>query len=185
VGQDWGGLIGLRLVAEHPSRFARVVVANTGLLTGDQPLTDAFLNWQKFSQETPNFAVGSIVRFGCVTELDESVIAAYDAPFPDDSYKAGARAFPLLVPTRPDDPAADANRAAWQVLSEWTKPLLTAFSDSDPITAGGQHVFQRTVPGAKDQPHVTVEGAGHFLQEDKGPELARVIADFVAATPGA
>jgi haloalkane dehalogenase len=183
VGQDWGGLIGLRLVAEHPARFARVVVANTGLPTGDEPLTDAFLNWQRFSQETPDFDVGSIVSFGCTTELDRSVVAAYDAPFPDDSYKAGARAFPLLVPTRPDDPAAEANRAAWEALGEWTKPFLTAFSDGDPITAGGQGIFERTVPGAQGQPHVTVEGAGHFLQEDRGPELARVIADFVAATP--
>jgi haloalkane dehalogenase len=146
-------------------------------------VTDAFLNWQKFSQETPDFAAGVIVSFGCTTQLDPSVVAAYDAPFPDDSYKAGARSFPLLVPTGPDDPAAEANRAAWKVLGQWTKPFLTAFSDSDPITAGGYRIFQRTIPGARDQVHVTIEGAGHFLQEDKGPELARVIADFVAATP--
>jgi haloalkane dehalogenase len=184
-GQDWGGLIGLRLVAEHPDRFARVVVGNTGLPTGDQPLTDAFLSWQKFSQETPDFAVGAIVSFGCKTELPPEVVAAYDAPFPDDSYKAGARSFPLLVPTRPDDPAAEANRAAWRVLGEWTKPFLTAFSDGDPITAGGYSIFQRTVPGAQDRRHVTIAGAGHFLQEDKGPELGRVIAEFVAATPSA
>ena len=108
--------------------------------------------------------------------------AAYDAPFPDDSYKAAARAFPLLVPTSPDDPAAEANRAAWRVLAGWTKPLLTTFSDKDAITAGGFKIFQENVPGAKDQPHVTITDAGHFLQEDKGPELAQVIADFISST---
>jgi haloalkane dehalogenase len=119
---------------------------------------------------------------GVVTAMDPLVRAAYDAPFPDDSYKAGARAFPLLVPTSPDDPAAAANRQAWDVLRTWDKPLLTAFSDGDPITSGGHRVFQDDVPGAAGQPHVTVEGAGHFLQEDKGPELADVIAGFVEAT---
>lgn len=184
VGQDWGGLIGLRLVAEHPDRFARVVVANTGLPTGDRPPTDAFLAWQRYSQETPVFHVGGIVRGGCRIDLAPRVVAAYDAPFPGDEYTAGARAFPVLVPTHPDDPAASANRRAWEVLAGWNKPLLTAFSDSDPITGGGQAVFQRTVPGAKDQPHATIEGAGHFLQEDKGEELAGVVTDFVRRTPG-
>jgi haloalkane dehalogenase len=184
VGQDWGGLIGLRLVAEHPDRYARVVVANTGLPTGDRPPTDAFLAWQRYSQETPVFHVGGIVRGGCRTELASGVVAAYDAPFPDDGYTAGARTFPVLVPTHPDDPAAPANRRAWEVLAGWTKPLLTAFSDGDPITAGGHAIFQRTVPGAKGQPHATIEGAGHFLQEDKGEELAGVVADFLRRTPG-
>ncbi|HEY8547321.1 MAG TPA: haloalkane dehalogenase, partial [Acidimicrobiales bacterium] len=98
-------------------------------------------------------------------------------------YTAGARQFPVLVPTSPEDPAAAANRAAWEVLAAWEKPFLTAFSDGDPITRGGERVFQRTVPGAQGREHVTIEGGGHFLQEDKGPELARVVADFVAATP--
>lgn len=183
VGQDWGGLIGLRLTAENPDRVARVVVANTGLPTGDNPLTDAFLAWQRYSQETPDFPVGRIVNGGCTSDLAPEVITAYDAPFPDDNYKAGARVFPMLVPTRQDDPAARANRRAWDVLSRWDKPLLTAFSDGDPITRGGESIFQRSVPGAGGQPHTTVEGAGHFLQEDKGPELAAVIAEFVKATP--
>ncbi|HMG41972.1 MAG TPA: haloalkane dehalogenase [Acidimicrobiales bacterium] len=183
VGQDWGGLVGLRLVGEHPERFARVVVANSGLPTGDQPLTDAFLAWQKFSQETPAFPVGRIVDGGCTSDLPPEVIAAYDAPFPDDASTAGARTFPTLVPTSPDDPATAANRAAWETLAAFEKPLLTAFSDGDPITRGGEGIFQRLVPGAKDQPHTTIAGGGHFLQEDKGPELARVVADFVAATP--
>ena len=183
VGQDWGGLIGLRLVAEHPNRFARVVVANTGLPIGDQPMPEAFLAWQRFSQETPEFEVGRIVSGGCATPLAPEVAAAYDAPFPDDRHKAGARVFPMLVPTGPDDPAAGANRAAWEVLSRWDKPFLTAFSDSDPITGGGDRVFQKLVPGAAGREHVTLEGGGHFLQEDVGPRFAQVVADFVAATP--
>ncbi|HUQ39000.1 MAG TPA: haloalkane dehalogenase [Acidimicrobiales bacterium] len=181
-GQDWGGLVGLRLVAENPDRFARVVVGNTGLPTGDGPMSDAFLAWQTYSQETPDFHVGGIVKGGCAGDVGPDVVAGYDAPFPDDTYKAGARIFPTLVPTRPDDPAAGANRRAWEVLSTWDKPLLTAFSDRDPITRGGEAIFQRSVPGAAGQPHTTIEGGGHFLQEDKGPELAAVIASFVAAT---
>ena len=183
VGQDWGGLIGLRLVAENPDRFARVVVANTGLPTGDQAMSEAFLAWQRFSQETPEFQIGRIVGNGTVGGLSPEAVAAYDAPFPDDSYKAGARVFPALVPTSPDDPAAAANRAAWDVLRSWEKPFLTAFSDGDPITGGGERVFQKLVPGAQGMAHPTLPGGGHFLQEDVGPELARVVVDLVAATP--
>ncbi len=181
-GQDWGGLVGLRVIAELPERFARVVVGNTGLPTGDQRITDAFLNWQKFSQETPQFPVGRIIAGGCRTELSDDVVAAYDAPFPDDTYKEGARQFPILVPTRAEDPASDANRMAWTVFESWTKPFLTAFSDSDPITHGGDRVFQSRVPGAQGRDHVTIEGAGHFLQEDAAERLAEVIAKFVATT---
>jgi haloalkane dehalogenase len=182
VGQDWGGLIGLRLVAEHPDRFARVVAANTFLPTGDRPPGDAFLAWQRFSQETPDFTVGKIVNGGCTTTLAPEVIAAYDAPFPDESYKEGARQFPLLVPTSPDDPAAGPNRAAWDALRRFTKPFLCAFSDHDPITGGADRVLRAEIPGCEGQPHTTIEGGGHFLQEDRGPELARVVADFVHAT---
>jgi len=183
VGQDWGGLIGLRLVAEHPDAFARVVTANTYLPTGDTAPNDAFLAWQSFSQTTPTFPVGGIVNGGCTTDLPPEVIAAYDAPFPDERYKEGARQFPLLVPTSPQDPAAEANRAAWTVLSQWTKPWLCAFSDGDPITAGADASILRRVPGTAGMPHTTITGAGHFLQEDRGPELARAVAGFVAATP--
>lgn len=182
-GQDWGGLIGLRLAAEDEQRFARIVAANTFLPTGDQPPTEAFVRWREFSQTAPSFDIGRIVSGGCVNKPSPEVVAAYDAPFPDDSYKAGARQFPVLVPTRPDDPAAEPNRRAWGVLRRWEKPLLTASSDSDAITRGGDRIFQALVPGAAGQPHVTIERAGHFLQEDKGEEVARVVAEFIAATP--
>ena len=180
VCQDWGGLIGLRVAAEQPNRFARIVAANTFLPTGDRPPGDGFMRWQRFSQETPNFNVGRIVNGGCVTDLPEDIVAAYDAPFPDDSYKEGARQFPMLVPTSPDDPASEPNRHAWETLREWTKPFLTAFSDSDPVTRGADRLLQSQIPGAKDQPHTTIVNGGHFLQEDKGEELARVVVDFIA-----
>jgi haloalkane dehalogenase len=180
-GQDWGGLIGLRLVAEHPDRFDRVIVGNTGLPTGDGRPTDAFLAWQRFSQTTPVFDVGFLLQAATITELSPGEVAAYDAPFPDDSYKAGARIFPSLVPTSPNDPAAEANRAAWSVFEAWTKPFLCCFSDSDPVTAGGDRPFLAKVPGAAGQPHVTVEGAHHFFQEDAAPQLARIIIEASAS----
>jgi haloalkane dehalogenase len=179
VCQDWGGLIGLRLAAEHADRFARIVAANTFLPTGDMPAGEAFLRWQQFSQEAPVFHVGGIVKGGCATQLAPEVIEAYDAPFPDDSYKEGARQFPLLVPTKPDDPASEANRKAWQVLGKWEKPFLCAFSDSDPITRGGDRAFQSMVPGTKGQPHTTIAGGGHFLQEDKGEDLAQAVVNWI------
>ena len=178
-GQDWGGLIGLRLVAENPERFDRVIVGNTGLPTGDGRPTDAFLAWQRFSQTTPVFDVGFLIQSATITELSPGEVAAYDAPFPDDSYKAGARIFPSLVPTAPDDPAAEANRAAWSVFEQWTKPFLCCFSDSDPVTAGGDRPFLAKVPGSSGQPHVTVEGAHHFFQEDAAERLARIIIEAV------
>ncbi len=182
VCQDWGGLIGLRLVAEEHGPLRRVVAANTFLPTGDSPPGEAFLNWQRFSQDAPDFAIGQIVNMGTTSELTPEVIAAYDAPYPDDSYKAGARQFPMLVPTSPDDPSSAANRAAWSVLEQWKRPFLTAFSDADPITKGGDAVLQARIPGAAGQPHTTTEGGGHFLQEDRGPVLARVVVDFINAT---
>jgi haloalkane dehalogenase len=176
--QDWGGLLGLRLVASHPDRFGRVVVANTGLPIGEHTPTEAFLSWQAYAANAPGFNIRKILQNSTVTDLPEAVLDAYEAPFPDDSYLAAARIFPSLVPTTPDDPAAPANRAAWEVLRAWDKPFLTAFSDSDPITAGGERPFQKLVPGAQGQPHVTIEGAGHFLQEDKGEELAELLIRF-------
>jgi len=179
VCQDWGGLIGLRLVAEEGDRFARVVAANTFLPTGDVPAGPAFLAWQKYSQETPVFHAGGIVKGGCAKGLVPEVIAAYDAPFPDQRFTAGARQFPLLVPTSPGDPAAAANRAAWQRLEKFRRPFLTAFSDGDPITRGGDKALVARIPGAAGQRHVTIQGGGHFLQEDCGEELAAVVREFV------
>jgi len=180
-GQDWGGLVGLRLVALDPDRYARVAIGNTGLPTGEGRPSEAFMQWQKFSQESPAFPIGQIVNGGCATDLADDVIAAYDAPFPDDSYTAGARIFPSLVPTTADDPASDDNRAAWEVLSRFDKPFLLCFSDQDAVTRGGDAPFLAKVPGTEGQPHTTIEGGGHFLQEDRGPELARVLIDFIGS----
>lgn len=181
-GQDWGGLIGLRLVAADPDRYARVAVGNTALPTGHGTPPDAFLAWQRFSQETEDFPVGAIVNGGTTTDLSEAVIAGYDAPFPDDSYKAAPRIMPSLVPTSTDDPATPDQEAAWEVLSRFERPFLCAFSDEDPITGGGDAAFRERVPGTQGLEHVTIEGGGHFLQEDRGPELAAVLVDFIAAT---
>jgi len=177
--QDWGSLIGLRVAAENERRFARIVLGNGGMPTGDQEMPKAFLIWRAFALYSPWFPIGRIIQNGTVADLGDDVIAAYDAPFPSSSYKAGARAFPKLVPTRPDDPASDANRAAWDVYRQWQKPFLTTFSNRDPITRGLEVPWQETVPGAKNREHVKIKNAGHFLQEDKGPELAEVLIDFV------
>lgn len=181
-GQDWGGLIGLRLLTAEPDRFARVVAANTFLPTGEGRPSDAFLAWQKFSQETEEFPVGAIINGATTTDLAPEVIAAYDAPFPDETYKAGARVFPVLVPTSTDDPASADNIAAWKVLERFDRPFLTAFSDQDPVTGGNDRPLQARIAGAQGQPHTTIVGGGHFLQEDRGPELAKVVVDFIAAT---
>lgn len=181
-GQDWGGLIGLRLVAEHPDRFARAAMGNTGLPTGDERPNEAFLAWQQYSQSTPTFDVGRIVAGGCTRGLDDAEVAAYDAPFPDDTFKEGPRQMPALVPTSPTDPAAGANRAAWEALSRFERPFLCCYSDGDAITRGADRKFLERIPGAAGQPHTTIEGAGHFLQEDAGEALAEVLAGFIATT---
>ncbi len=180
-GQDWGGLVGLRLLALDPDRYARVAIGNTGLPTGHGPASEAFLAWQRFSQESPRFDIGFLVNGATITALPDDVVAAYDAPFPDDTYKAGARIFPSLVPTSPDDPASADNLAAWKVLESFDRPFLLCFSDSDPVTKGGDAPFLAKVPGAKGQAHVTIEGAHHFLQEDAGPELADLLIGFIAS----
>ena len=207
--QDWGGLIGLRLVAAYPDRFARVVVANTGLPTGmiseemypqikeiyktlpvvevselgerfrDTSGVPGFLYWRKFCAETPSLCVSDLMAFvsgdGCTAQQ----LSGYDAPFPDDSYMAGARKFPSLVPIFPDDPAIPDNRNAWQVLEGFEKPFLTAFSDKDPVTAGGEKPFRERVPGAQGREHPTVANAGHFLQEDQPAACVEVILDLI------
>lgn len=188
-GQDWGSLIGLRVVAENEERFARVVVGNAGLPVGTAsgpealPEGSAFVQWKAMNQamiDRGDMPVGMMVS-GQVN--DPSVAAAYDAPFPEPKYKAGPLIMPQRVPVFADDPANDANRKAWEVFRAWEKPFLTAFSDGDPITRGGEVLFQQRVPGAKGQPHTTIKDAGHFLQEQKGEELARVIVKFIADNP--
>ncbi len=183
VCQDWGSLLGLRLVAEHPEAFARVVLANGGLPTGDQEMPQAFHDWRAFSQNVSRLPIGRILQRSTTTTLSREVLAAYEAPFPDESYKAGARILPALVPITPDDPAAGPNRRAWRSLMRYRRPFLTAFSDGDPITRGADAAFRRLVPGARDVAHVTIEGAGHFLQEDQGAALAQVTLDFIRRHP--
>jgi haloalkane dehalogenase len=179
VCQDWGGLLGLRLLAEHPDRFARVVAANTGLPDGTRRLPDAWWRFHDFVQKTPDLPIGFLVRAACAEGLSDPEAAAYDAPFPDATYKSGARAFPGLIPQTADNPATPDNQAAWRVLETWDKPFLCAFSDGDPITAGGERDLIARVPGTHGQPHTTIAGGGHFLQEDRGPELARVVVDWL------
>ena len=179
---DWGGMLGLRMVAEHPDRFARVVAANTFLPNGSETVTADFLSWREFSRQTPTFRAGGIVDSASLRDLTAETIAAYDAPFPDETYKVGARRFPVLVPISPNDPASAANRAAWEKLRHFDKPFLTLFSDSDPVTAGKDVVLQQHIPGAAGQPHRVVHG-GHFLQEDAGPDMAQAVIDFITSTP--
>ncbi len=179
--QDWGGLAGLRLVAENEALFSSVIASNTFIPRTGMRANEAFLKWRHFSQTAPEFYAGSVLQMGTVSQLSKEVIAAYDAPFPDDSYKAGARVFPKLVPFDGDDegnelPACD---AAWQVLEKWEKPFLTLFGDSDPIMKGADAFFQTKVPGAKGHPHRLMEKAGHFIQEDQGGALAHFLANFL------
>lgn len=179
VGQDWGSLIGLRLAVENDSRFDRIVMANGALPTGDETLPRVFKVWRAFSQYSPWFPIGRIVQAGSRQPVPRAVRDAYDAPFPDRRYKAGARAFPALVPASPKDPATQANRAAWAKLERWNKPFLCVYATGDPITRSMYRVFRERVPGARDQPNSLVRGAGHFIQEDRGEELARRIVDWL------
>jgi haloalkane dehalogenase len=183
--QDWGSLIGLRMVAAAPHRFDRVVLANGALPTGLEPVPKAFKIWRAFARWSPWFPIGRIVKAGCSAGLTAQEVAAYDAPFPTRAHRLGARLFPGFVPTTPDDPERQRNEAAWAVFEAWDKPFLTLFSNRDPITRGGHRVWHERVPGAKGQPHAVTRGAGHFLQEDKGTEVAQALAAFVSATPSA
>jgi haloalkane dehalogenase len=182
VGQDWGGLIGLRVAAEHPERFTRLVAANTGLPTGDFEMPESWWRFRHSIESATTLDIARYVQSGCRTVLPDDVRAAYEAPFPGEEYKAGPRAMPTLIPTRPDDPAAAANRAAWDRLRHWDKPFLNAFSDKDPITGAMAAVFAQLIPGAKGRAHPTIENAGHFLQEDAGERLGEQVAVFIRET---
>jgi haloalkane dehalogenase len=181
--QDWGGLIGLRLVAAFPDRFARLVVSNTGLPVGTGS-SEGFDAWLAFSQNVPQFPVGFIVNGGTSRDLTAAEIAAYDAPFPDESYKEGARQFPILVPITPGHASIAENRAAWAVLERFERPVLTAFGDKDAVTKGGERAFIERVPGARGQPHQIIAGGGHFIQEDAPAELCALIDDLIRADTG-
>ncbi|WP_396587924.1 haloalkane dehalogenase [Bermanella sp. R86510] len=178
VCQDWGSLLGLRLAAENPERFRAIVLGNGMLPTGDQPLPKAFKLWKAFAVHSPWFPIARIIQSGSFRKMGPDEKRAYDAPFPNKKYKAGARAFPKLVPATPNDPATEANRAAWKILEKWEKPFLTTFSNGDPVTRGGDKYIQSRVPGTKDQPHITLTG-GHFLQEDSPVQFANAINDLI------
>lgn len=183
VCQDWGGLLGLTAAAQMPERFARIVAMNTGLPTGEEKTPPAFLAWRQFAATVEDMEIGRLIQAATTTDLDDAVIAAYDAPFPDGTYKAGAHQFPLLVPISTDDPGSAPMRQAREVYKSWTKPFLTLFSDQDPITAGADRWFRRLVPTASQEPEITIQGGGHFLQEDRGEEIARHIQEFIDRRP--
>ena len=200
VVQDWGGPIGLAVLAQDPERFARVVAANTVLHTTDPALAGALswachqgvdgsmviepalLDYQRMTQELPDFRPSLFVQGATEREVEDEVLAGYDAPFPDEAFCAGARQLPLLMGLTPASECARVNRHTAKALGEFTKPFLTAFSDGDPSTQGWAEVLQDAVPGARGQPHQVVPGAGHFLQEDDGNALAQIIARFAAGT---
>jgi haloalkane dehalogenase len=181
VCQDWGSLIGLRVAAENEERFARIVIGNGGLPTGEQALPFAFTLWRTFAKYSPFFPIGKLVKSGSFKVLSDEEVAAYDAPFPTNAHKAGSRAFPKLVPASKNDPAYEANTAAWEVFKKWEKPFVTCFSSGDPITRGGDKYFKKMIPGTKGMPHVTLKG-GHFLQENSPVEFANKVNEVIKRT---
>jgi haloalkane dehalogenase len=183
LGQDWGGLIGLRIAAENLEKFRALIVSNTGLPSGDFGMPDIWLQFREAVRTAPTLDVSRLIQAGSLTELPAEVLAAYDAPFPEESYKAAARAMPSLVPTSPDDPASEANRVAWTILSESQIPTLVAFADSDPITGAMGPIFEKSFRGAQGRHHPTIANASHFVQEDNGEKLGEAVAGFLATLP--
>jgi haloalkane dehalogenase len=206
--QDWGSLIGLRLVTAFPQRFAHVVLANGGMPTGmvpkefTEPLKEAyktlpvvqaeelgerfqdtsgipgFLYWRKFCAQSPDLEIGRVMQSASATPLTAEEVAAYNAPFPDQTFMAGARRFPSLVPLFHDEPEVEENKAAWDILRQFNKPFMTAFGDNDPVTAGGELQFQQEVPGAQGVAHRTIANAGHFLQQEQPEQCVQAILDI-------
>lgn len=179
VCQDWGGLLGLPLAMKNQDCFARLVIMNTGLPTRDTPMPEGFLQWREMSAQLVAADVGQILQMGTNTTLSDKILDAYRAPFPDNTFKEGAIKFPYLVPTSADDEAEPFMRDAIEQLGKWTKPALVMFSDGDPITKGGDRWFRSLIPSAKDEPEIIIHGAGHFLQEDRGEEIAKHIVAFL------
>ena len=183
VVQDWGGLIGLGVLGMLPEKFVRVVIMNTFLPIGNRPMPAAFKAWRAFAKLTPSLPIGGIIKSGTAQPMSDEVKAGYNAPFPSRKYKAGAKAWPLLVPMKASDPGVEEMKNAREVLKQWNKPALVMFSDKDPIMRGGDKWFRHNIPTASDQPFIEIKDAGHFLQEDKGEEIAGHIKEFMERNP--